>query len=76
MCVFSNDTGIEFRVEKSAVLTMKKGKMSNSNGIALSNKTTIKGLEKGDSYKYLRVIQRDGTKHYEIKEKIKTEHYR
>ena len=72
MRVFSNDIGIEFRVEKSAVLTMKKGKMPNSNGITLPNKTTIKGLEEGDNYKYLGVVQTDGTKHYEIKEKIKT----
>ena len=28
--VFSNDKGMEFAVEKCAVLTMKKGKMANS----------------------------------------------
>ena len=50
--VFSNDIGMEFGVEKCAVLTMKKGKMANSDGIALPNKT-MKGLEEGDSYKYL-----------------------
>ena len=67
---------MEFGVEKCAVLTMKKGKMSNSDGIALPNKTTIKGLKEGDSYKYLRVMQADGMKHHDMKEKVKTEYYR
>ena len=62
--VFSNDTGIESGVEKCAVLTMKKGKMANSDGIALPNKTTMEGLKEGDSYKYLGVIPTDGMKHH------------
>ena len=62
--VFSNDTGMEFGVEKCAVLTMKKGKMANSNGIALPNKTTMEGLKEGDSYKYLGVIPTDVMKHH------------
>ena len=49
--VFSNDIGMEFGAEKCAVLTMKKEKMADSDGIVLSNKTTIKGLKEGDSYK-------------------------
>ena len=74
--VFSNDIGMEFEVEKRAVLTMKKGKMANSDGIALPNKTTIKGLKDGDSYNYLGVIQAGVMKHHEMKEKVKTEYYR
>ena len=51
---------------------MKKGKMTtNSDGIVLSNKTTMKGLKEGDSYKYLGVIQVDGMKQHKIKEKSK-----
>ena len=42
MSVFSNDIGMEWGEEKCAVLTMKKGKMANSDGIALPNKTTMK----------------------------------
>ena len=71
--VFSNNIGMEFGVGKCAVLTMKKGKMANSDGIALLNKITMKGLKEGDSYKYLGVIRVDGMKHYEMKEKVKTE---
>ena len=64
---------MEFGVEKSAVLTKKKGKMANSDGIALPNKTTMKEC---NSYKYLGVIQANGMKHHEMKEKVKTKSYR
>ena len=40
--VFSNDIGMEFGVEECAVLTIKKGKMANSDEIKLPNKTTMK----------------------------------
>ena len=39
--VFSNDIGMEFGVEKCAILTMKKGKMANSDGIARVAVTSI-----------------------------------
>ena len=43
---FCNDIGnLELGMEKCAVLTMKKGKMANSDGIALPNKTTVEGLK-------------------------------
>ena len=45
--------------------------MSSSDGIALPNKTTLKGMKEGDSYKYLGVIQVDGTRHHEMKENFK-----
>ena len=52
------------------------GKMANSDRIALPNKTTMKGLKEGDSYKYLGKIQADGMKHHEMKEKVKAEYFR
>ena len=62
--VFNNDIEMEFGVKKCAILTMKKGKMANSDGIALPNKTTMEGLKEGDNYKYLGVIPTDGMKHH------------
>ena len=53
-----------------------EGKMANSDGIVLPNKTTMKGLKQGDTYKYLGAIQADGTIHHEMEEKVKTEYYR
>ena len=64
--VFSNDVEIEFGVEKCAVLTMEKGKMTSK----------MKGLKEGGSYQYLGVIQADGMKRHEMKEKVKIEYYR
>ena len=71
MSVFSNDIEMELGVVKCAVLTMEKRKMSSSDGIALPNKTTLKGMKEGDSYKYLGEIQVDGTRHHEMKEHFK-----
>ena len=36
----------------------------------------MKVLKEDGSNKYLRVIQADGMKHYEMKEKVKTKYYR
>ena len=47
--LFSRDIGMECRVEKCAVLTLKKGKMANSDGVALPNKTAMRGLKEGDN---------------------------
>ena len=63
--MFSSDIGMEFAVEKCIVLTMQNRNMANSDGIRLLNKTKMKGLKDGDSYKYLGVIQADRTKHHE-----------
>ena len=48
---------------------MKKGKMANIDEITLPNKTTIKVLKEGDSYKYLRVIRTDRMKNREMNRK-------
>ena len=62
--VFSNGIGMEYGVEKCAVLTVKKWKMANSHGMALLNKTTIERLKEGDNYKYLGVMLADATEHH------------
>ena len=50
--------------------------MANSDRITLPNKTTMKGLKEGSSYKYVGVIWADVMQHHEMKEKVKTEYYR
>ena len=57
LLVFSNDIGMEFEVEKHAVLTMKKRKMANRDRTALSKKKIMKGLKEGYSYKCLEVMK-------------------
>ena len=74
--VFSNDIGMEFVVEICVVLLMKKGKVANSDRIALLNEKIMKGLKEGDSYIYIGLIQAKGTKHHERKKTIKTKQNR
>ena len=74
--VFSNDIVMEFPATKCALLIMKKGKMVNSDKIALPNETTIKGLKQGNSYNYLKVIRAYRMKHHEMKENAKIEYYK
>ena len=44
--VFSEDVGIEFGIEKCAMLVMEKGKIVKSVGIELPNGKVIKFLQK------------------------------
>ena len=50
--VFSQDIGMEFGIEKCAILVMEKGKIVKSVGIELSDGKVIKSLQEGESYKY------------------------
>ena len=61
--VFSEDIGMEFGIEKCAVLVMKRGKVVKSEGIKLPDYKTIQGLKDGDSYKYLGILEADRIKH-------------
>ena len=45
-------------------------------GIKLPDEQTIKGLNEGDTYKYLGILQADKVKYDEMKDKVKTEYKR
>ena len=47
--VFSKDIGMEFGIEKCAMLVMEKGKIVKSVGIALPDGKDIKLLQEGES---------------------------
>ena len=55
--VFSQDIGMEFGIEKCAILVMEKGKIVKSVGIELSDGKVIKSLQEGESYKYLGLLE-------------------
>ena len=65
--VFSEDTGMEFGIEKCAMLVMKKEKIVKSVGIELPGGKVIKSLQEGESYKYLGILKADKF----LEEKIK-----
>ena len=50
--VFSEDIGMEFGIEKCAMLVMGKGKIVKSVGIELADGKVIKSLQEDESYKY------------------------
>ena len=73
MRIFSNDIGIKFGIEKCAVLIMKRGKMTQSEGITLLDDTNIRSLKEDEGYKYIGLLEADMMLHRQMKEKIKKE---
>ena len=57
--VFSEDIGMEFGIEKYAMLVMEKGKIVKSVGIELPDGKFIKSLQEGESCKYLGILEAD-----------------
>ena len=55
--VFSEDIGMEFGIEKCAMLVMEKGKIVKSVGIELPDGKVIKSLQEDESYKYLGILE-------------------
>ena len=74
--IFSNDIGMKFGIEKCAVLILKRGKVTQSEGITLPDDTKIRSLKEGEGYKYLGVLEADTMLHRQMKEKIKKEYLR
>lgn len=74
--IFSKDIGMEFGIDKCAVLTMKRGKLVESHGVVLPNGEVMKGLSEDESYKYLGILEADSVKSLEMKEKVKKEYLR
>ena len=59
VCVFSEDIGMEFGIEKCTMLVMERGKFVKSVGIELPDGKVIKSLQEGESYKYLEILESD-----------------
>ena len=74
--IFSEDIGMQFGIDKCAMLVMKKGKIVKSDGIQLPNGKVVISLEEGESYKYLGVLEADEVMVNEMKDKAKTAYYR
>ena len=51
--------GMEFGIEKCAMLVMEKGKIVKSVGIELPHGKVIESLQEGESYKYLGILVAD-----------------
>ena len=73
MRIFSNAIGMKFGIEKCAVLIIKRGKVTQSEGITLPDDMNIRMLIEGEGYKYLGVLEANVMLHRQTKEKIKKE---
>ena len=57
--IFSEDIGMDFGIEKCAMLVTEKGKIVKSVGKELPDGKVIKSLQEGESYKYLGILEAD-----------------
>ena len=71
--IFSDDIGIEFGIDKCAMLVLKRGKITKFDGVSLPDGKVMKGLIEGPGYKYLGIVQADQIRYTQMKEKVKTE---
>ena len=60
--ICSQDIGIEFGIEKCAMLVIKSGKRHMTDGIELPNQDRIRTLEEKETYKYLSILEADTIK--------------
>ena len=74
--VFSEDIGMEFGIEKCAMLVMEKGKIVKSVGIELPDVKVIKSLQEGESYKYLGILEADKVLEERMKLNVSKEYIR
>ena len=74
--VFSEDTGMEFGIEKCAMLVMEKGKIVKSVGIELPDGKVIKLLQEGERYKYLGILDADRYLEEKMKLNVSKEYIR
>ena len=74
--VFSEDIGMEFGIEKCAMLVIEKGKIVKSVGIELPDGKVIKSLQEGESYKYLGILEADKFLEEKMKLNVSKEYIR
>ena len=72
--IYSQDVGMEFGIEKCALLVMKSGKRQLNEGIELSNQDKIRTLAENETYKCLGILEADTIKQVEMKNKIQKEY--
>ena len=74
--IYSQDIGMEFAIEKCAMLVMKSGKRHMTDGMELPYQDKIRTLGEKEMYKYLGILEADTIKQVEMKDKIQKEYLR
>ena len=68
--IYSQDIGMEFGIEKCAMLVLKRGKFRITEGMDLPNQDKVRTLGENETYKYLGILEADTIKQVEMKDKI------
>ena len=68
--IYSQDIGMEFGIEKCAMLVMKSGKWHVTDGMELPNQDKIRTLAEKETYKYLEILEAETIKQVEMNDKI------
>ena len=74
--IFSEDIGMEFGINKCAVLEITHGKVQRREGIELPNGAEIRSLDPEEHYKYLGILESDMVQSKQMKENLAKEYYR
>ena len=74
--IYSQNIGMEFGIEKCALLVMKSGKRHLTDGIEVPNQDKIRTLAENETYKYLGILEAATIKQVEMKNKIQKEYLR
>ena len=74
--IYNQDIGMEFGIEKCAMLLMKSGKRHLTNGMEQPNQDKIRTLAENETYKYLGILEADTIKQVEMKDNIQKEYPR
>ena len=74
--IYSQDIGMEFGIEKCAMLVMKSSKRHLTDGMWLFDQDKIRTLGEKETYKYLGFLEADTIKQVKMKEKIQKEYLR
>ena len=68
--IYSQDIGMEFGIEKCAMLIMKSGKRHMTDAMELPNHNKIRTLGENETNKYLGILEADTMKQVQMKDKI------
>ena len=74
--IYNQDIGMEFGIEKCALLEMKSGKRPRSDGMEQPNQDKIRTLAENETLKYLEILEADTIKQVKMKDKIQKEYLR
>ena len=72
--IYSQDIGMEYGIEKCALLVMKSGKRHLTDGKELPNQDKIRTIAENETNKYLGILEADTIKQVEMKNKIQKEY--